>query len=542
MSTNDTPTPPSAQPHAVPEAIVVAEHRWMPSLVWLVPLVAALIGLSLVVHSLISKGPMITISFVSADGLEAGKTKVKFKDVDIGLIQHIHLSSDRRRVVAEVELSKSAEPFAVEDTRFWVVRPRATASGISGLSTLLAGAYIGVDVGRSSVTKSEFVGLETPPVVTTDVPGKYYTLQADDLGSLDVGSPIYYRRIQVGQVIGYNLDADGQSIVLRIFVKSPYDRYVRNDARFWHASGIDVKLDASGFKVNTQSLASVIAGGIGFQSPDDSEATMALANSVFTLAADQTTALKANDGAPEPVVVYFQQSLRGLAQGAPVDFRGVVLGEVKSVSIRYDEASKDFRMPVVLNIYPDRMRGSTGDAKRNAAFVLELIQRGMRAQLKTGSLLTGQLYVALDFFPKAAKVAINPNVRPLMMPSVPGSLDELESALGDILKKVQKIPFDSIGQNLNQSLITLNTTLKSTDQLMQKLDGQVAPEAQATLVEARKTMASAGQILSQDAPLQSDIREAMRELARSAQSVRVLTDYLERHPESLIRGKPGDDK
>lgn len=546
--------PPNAEPDEqmpassvkIADALIRPEKRWLPSLVWLVPLVAALIGLSLVINALLSQGPSITLSFSSAEGLEAGKTKVKFKDVDIGIIQSISLSSDRHRIIANVDLSKSASPFAVADSRFWVVRPRASASGISGLSTLLAGAYIGVEAGRSSVTEHNFVGLDVPPVVTADVPGKYFNLHADDLGSLDIGAPIYYRRIQVGQIVGYELDARGEGIVLRIFVKAPYDRYVTENARFWHASGVDIKFDAGGFKINTQSLATLIAGGIAFQSPEDTASgAIVPSNTVFALASDEATAMKAQDGEPETVVVYFKQSVRGLTQGAPVDFRGVVLGEVKSIAVDYDQAHKEFHMPVVLNLYPQRLQSSSdssGTHQNSHDFFIQLIEQGLRAQLKTGNLLTGQLYVALDFFPKSAKVVINRKQSPLLMPTVPGSLDQLESAVSEILKKVQKVPIDSIGQNLDASLISLNTTLKSTDQLMKKLDGQLAPEAQATLLEARKTMASAGQLLSQDAPLQSDLRDTLRELARSAQSLRVLTDYLERHPESLIQGKDRDDK
>lgn len=528
----------------VPEAVVVRERSWLPSLVWLIPIVAALVGISLVVKAVLSQGPTITISFVSAEGLEAGKTKVKFKDVDIGVIKAITLSPDRRRVITTVDLSKEAESFAVADSRFWVVKPRVAASGVTGLGTLLSGAYIGVDAGKSKETRKSFTGLDVPPVVTADVPGRMFTLLADDLGSLDVGSLIYYRRIQAGQVTGYNLDEEGRGVVLRIFVNAPYDKFVTTNTRFWHASGVDIQLDAGGFKVNTQSLATVIAGGIAFQEPPESErAGVAPANAVFPLVADQSQAMKQVDGQAQTLVVYFnQQSLRGLTPGAPVDFRGVILGEVKSIGVEYDRVRKDFRMPVIVQIYPERLRGKRFRVDSEPAFLEGLVRRGLRAQLRTGSFLTGQLYVALDFFPKAPAVTFDASKRPLELPTLPGSLDELQTAVAEIVNKVKKIPFDEIGNNANETLVTLDATLKRMDGLIKQVDGELAPEAKAALVEARKAMGSAADTLAVDNPLQQDLRNTLSELSKAAQSLRVLTEYLERHPESLLRGKKEDSE
>ena len=464
----------------VPEALVVRERSRLPSLVWLIPLLAALVGLSLVVKAVLDQGPTITISLASAEGLEEGKTKVKYKDVDIGVIQSITLSPDRSRVIATVDLSKEAEGFAVDDSRFWVVKPRIGTSGISGLNTLLSGAYIGVDAGKSQSVRKNFVGLDIPPVVTADVPGRKFTLLAHDLGSLDIGSLIYFRRIEVGQVTGYELDKEGRNVVLSIFVRAPYDRFVTGNTRFWQASGVDIQLDASGFKVNTQSLATVIAGGIAFQAPDaDEPAPAAMAGSVFHLADDEAGAMKQADGRVVTLVAYFQQSLRGLAVGAPVDFRGVVLGEVRSIGIEYDRARREFRMPVTLQIYPERLRSAR--KREDASFLESLVRRGLRAQLRTGSFLTGQLYVAMDFFPKAPPVDFDPHRHPLMLPTLPGSLDELQSAVEDIVNKVRKVPFDQIGNHADETLVTLNATLKNMDQLIQRVDGDLAPEAKAMI-------------------------------------------------------------
>ncbi|HTD02618.1 intermembrane transport protein PqiB [Undibacterium sp.] len=527
---------------SLPEPKLSRKHDWLPSLIWLIPIVAALVGLTLVVKTLAERGPSITISFRTADGLEAGKTKVKFKDVDIGLVQAITLSQDHSHVLVKVQLSKEAESFTAADTRFWVVRPRVAASGVSGLSTLLSGAYIGVDGGTAEERKSEFLGLEVQPIVRQNAAGKQYMLHATDIGSLDIGSPVYFRRIKVGQLAAFDLDEDGKGVTLRIFIDAPYDKLVGVNTRFWHASGFDIQVNASGFKLRTQALATVVLGGIAFQSPDDNLGMAAKANTTFDLATDEESALKTPDGRSEIVVMHFNQSLRGLAPGSTVDFRGVVLGEVKSIGIEYDAKRREFNMPVVMQIYPLRLGRKYAEEELHSTFTAKqqlqyMVNRGLRAQLRTGSLLTGQLYIALDFFPKATPVTIDTSTTPIEIPTIPNGMDEIQSQIAEIAKKLSKVPFDDIAGDLRKTINTLNRTLLSAEQLTKSLNNDVAPEITAALKDVRVTLGNANRTLSDNAPLQQDIRQTLQELTRTAVSMRVLTDYLERHPEAVIRGR-----
>lgn len=537
----DTDNLPPA-PSGLPQPERRRRARWLPSLVWLIPIVAAVVGISLLIHSLASRGPEITVTFRSAEGLTPGKTAVRYKDVDIGLVKSVRLAPDRSHVLAMIDLTKDAENFAVADTRFWVVRPRFAASGISGLETLLSGAYIGVDAGKSTATTREFKGLEAPPVVTSDSSGKQFVLRASDLGSLDIGSPVYYRRVQVGQVVAFQLDPNGRDITLRVFVNKPYDTLVNADTRFWHASGVDLKLDANGLKLSTQSLVTVLLGGVAFQTPEDTSAKDGAAeNTQFLLAADQAEAMKEPEElAPTLAVLNFDQSVRGLSPGAPVDFRGVIVGQVRSIGIEYQRDKKAFRMPVVVELYPSRMgfrERDVQDNTRRREIIAALLKRGMRAQLRTGNLLTGQLYVALDFFPKAPPAEMNLNAPIPEFATTPGTFDQLQAQVGDIVNRIDKVPFDQIGQDLRKSVAALNATLASADELVKQLNGDVAPQVLAALQDARKTLATANGTLSSDAPLQQDARRMVQELTRTATSLRMLTDYLERHPEALLRGK-----
>jgi paraquat-inducible protein B len=538
----DTPQLPD-----IPEAIAVGKSRWSLSLVWVIPLVAAIIGGWLAVKTVMERGPTITINFKTAEGLEAGTTKIKYKNVDIGEVKTITLSEDRSRVVVTAQFTKQAESVLVDDTRFWVVRPRVAGGSVSGLGTLLSGSYIGVDVGKSATAQRDFIGLEVPPVFTADAPGRQYVLKSDTLGSLDIGAPIYFRRLQVGRVTSYDLDKDGNGVTFKIFINSPYDQYVDPNTRFWHASGLDVTLDANGVKVNTEGLVAIVLGGIAFQSPDDGVVLPPAApNTTFNLFPNRAKAMKNPDTSVENYVMVFKGSVRGLTIGAPLDFRGVVIGEVTAINIDFDPVKKDILMAVSANLYPERLssryRKPTAKPASQKEMLDRFVERGFRAQLKTGSLLTGQLYVALDFFPKAAKAKIDWTKNPPELPTQPGSLEELQVTLSNLAQKLDKVDVDGIAAGVQQTLTGVQETLKHADSLIQRLDAEIAPEARATLEETRRTLTTVERALATDAPLQQNANDAMREVGRAAQAVRILVDYLERHPEALICGKKEDGK
>ncbi|UFS70803.1 MlaD family protein [Geomonas sp. RF6] len=533
---------------SIPEAVAEPHRRHSLQLVWIVPIVAALIGASLAVKSYLSRGPVITISFHSGEGIEAGKTKIKYKDVQIGEVKSVVLGKDRSHVVVSAEMTKEAKDLLVKDTLFWVERPRISGGNISGLSTLVGGSYIGMAAGTSKDRQHAFTGRETP-VVLVDGPGRQYLLHSRDLGSLDISSPIYYRRIKVGQVVGYDLDKDGKGVTVKAFVRSPYDSFVTANSVFWQESGIDLSLDVSGLKLNTQSVASMLLGGISFQSPEDAPAQPAPPNSTFTLAVNRAEALKRPERVVEKYLLVFGESVRGLALGAPVDLLGVTVGEVTKINLELDPQRKRFSMPVEVQFYPERLRAhyrhkAQGLPADHRVLLDELVAHGFRAQLRNANLLTGQMYVALSFFPDAPKAKIDWTESPPQFPTVPGSLERLQGKIMRIVDKIEKIPFEAVAGDARKTLKSLDATLKSADRLVKQIDSSVVPEARGvlsdarrTLGEARQTLAGASNVMSSDAPVQQDLRETLREVARAAQSLRALADYLERHPESLIRGK-----
>ena len=516
-------------PPAVPEARTVVKKKTRLSLVWIVPIAAALAGAWVAVVKIRSEGPTITIVFKSAEGLDAGKTKIHYNGVDVGTITKIRLSDDHQRVIATAEMAPKTEAFLVEDTNFWIETARISGATVSGLGTLLSGAYIGMEIGSSPKKKREFVALDTPPIVTSEVPGRFFMLKAPDLGSLDRGTPMFFRRLQVGEVVSYELDKDGQSFSVRVFVNAPYDQYVNPDTRFWQASGIDVSLTASGLNVQTQSVLSLLIGGIAFETPATGAVLRpADANTVFTLFRDRARAFEPPPRHPQTFVMVFKQSVRGLAPGAPVEFHGIQIGEVVEISAQVDEKTAEFTVPVTVRVDAQKLGVKLLDAPSSPeAFeaarrkmIDSFISRGFRAQLQTGNLLTGALFVAFDAFPGAPPATVDWSQTPPRLPTIPGELQAIEASIVNIVKKLEKVPVEAIGDEAKKALVDLRGTLASATRTLDSADKTVAPNS----------------------ALSNDLSETLGEVSRAARAIRVLADYLERHPESLLRGKSGEAK
>ena len=534
MST--APTPPSGEELPTP---ALQSRSWIPRLVWAVPIVAAVIGISLLIRNWENAGPRITISFLSGEGLQVGKTLVKYRDVAVGRVSAVVLSADHQTVVVSVDLSKDTSSLLRADTQFWIVRPRIGVGSVSGLDTLLSGEYIGMKTGSATLGERRFVGLENPPALSHGPGGRELQLHAARAGSLSVGAPVYFRQFQVGRVIDENLLPDGSTRVT-VFVEAPYDGFVKPVTRFWNASGIDVRVGADGLNVQTESLAAVLAGGLAFD--DGPIEALFVAGGVpgeFTLYKNETEAMAPPDGDPHYVRMRFSQALRGLDVGAPVEFVGVNIGSVVAVDLGYRHQDGSFPVIVTAKLYPRRMgqayealaaQGKTESVETLAAFVGTLVNRGLRAQPRSGSLLTGKLYIALDFLPASPRAAFDASIRPLELPTVNGTFQELEAGVGRIVKKLNDLP-------LGQIAADLHTDLKDLHETLSELHSQVLPSAVDTLSALRGTLDSADRTLDVESPLQHGLTDTLSETRGTLQAVHELADYLDRHPDALLRGR-----
>jgi len=534
----------------VPAAKTIPPKRTRLSLVWVIPIVAAAAGVWIAVTRILNQGPEITLVFSSADGLEAKKTKVNFNGMDVGLLTEIHFSEDHKTVIATAQMSPTAKTFLVKDTTFWVVKPRMNGLSISGLGTILSGNYIGMQLGQSHDSERHFVALDKPPFAS-DVPGHFFTLHTPQLGSLGEGTPIFFRKLQAGQVVSYELDKSGEFLNVNVFVKSPYDQFVTPDTRFWQASGVDVSLSANGLQVQTESVLSILAGGVAFETPlKDKPLPPAAEGAEFTLFDDRTAAFRPPPRDPQTYLLVFKQSVRGLTVGAPVEIGGISVGEVTKISPQLDVQNRDFSVPVTVTVDPLRygvqfVNTPTGESLSDIRQkVMDImVGRGLCAQLKTGSLVSGALYVSIDFVPGMSSPPLDWSHSPVQLPTVSGKLDAIEDQVDHLLKNLDQTVVVAKGTltNVNQVLVSANALIEPNSGLVKNVNDTMVT-ARGTLTNADTMINNAGTLLSPDSALMSQLDNLLQQGGGAAQALRVLADYLERHPEALIRGKTGEAK
>jgi paraquat-inducible protein B len=517
------------QPEEIAAAVV--EVRGRPSIVWLIPLVAAVVGAFVAWRAISERGPEITIEFKTAEGIEAGKTHIKYKDVEVGVVEEVALSPDLSGVVVHARMARGAEDYLREQTQFWVVKPRVAGGQVTGLGTLFSGAYIGMDPVREGRRTHRFTGLEAPPIVTLQEPGRYFVLRSSNAGAVEVGAPVYFQHIAVGQVVSSELDAVEDFVTTRIFVREPYDQRIHTDTRFWNASGIDASVGPDGVKIDTQSLVSILVGGIAFEEPPGSPQEVAPAETLFPLYANRADAEQRHFTRTVAWLLRFDQSVRGLKAGAPVEFRGIEVGKVTDIRLEFDRDNARFRIPVRIAIEPERfMELGAGEKLRNEV-VDRLVASGLRAQLRTGNLLTGQLIVSLDIFENAkpAQVAWNGPIPEL--PTIPTPIEEITGNLTRLVERLGQLPVEQIGRELRASLESLKVTLERSE--------DVAPALAATLAQAEKTLASANTLIGPESSVNSELRRALLELSDAARALGLAADQIQAEPSSVIFGRKG---
>lgn len=522
-----------------PEAAdaVINKKRELP-LIWLLPLCALLVTGWLIYKNLSEKGPEITIIFSTADGLEIDKTKIKYLDVEIGKITDISIK-DETSIEVTAQMDKDSGPYLTKNTQFWVVKPRIGLGGVSGLSTLLSGAYIAIKPVKGD-KEYHFTGLTIPPTLTMNEQGTKFTLETANIGSMSAGTPISFHGITVGQVLNYDLASDAEDIKLSIFIHAPYDKFIRKNTLFWSDSGIDLSAGADGFKVRTGPLVALLAGGIAFRNPDNNNSEIAPENTLFRLFDDYDDSAKVIYHKTVKVIMYFNGSVRGLAVDAPVLLRGIPLGKVVDINLEIDEKTAEILIPVTVEIEPDRVKKL--NPQENKTFkenVAHLVSQGLRAQLQTGSLLTGQLFVALDLFPKSKVVFHENKTGYPEFPTTSNTLDQITTSAQAIMDKVSKLPLDETVAEANKSLKSLQVTAKEADKALVAIKGTLSA-ADKAMKSADNTMNSAQQVLMTLEPgstTQYELNQLLQGLTQTASSVKQLTDYLEQHPDSLLRGK-----
>jgi paraquat-inducible protein B len=542
----------------------VRKRRRFP-VIWAIPVVAIAIGAWLAWDTLRKEGPRIVVTFDDAEGLTVGQSQLKFKDITLGTVKSLDFTQDRRHVLVAIATTAQAEPFLTSGTQFWVVKPRLFAGNISGFNTLLSGSYIGMLPGPATAkTERNYVGSEEPPVLNAEVPGRTFLLKSDQLGSVSLGSPVFYRGLSVGEVLGWDIGALAENVTIHVFIRAPFDEYVHDQTRFWNASGAAVKLSGGGVELQVESLRAILLGGVAFETPATAPPSeVSQADHQFPLFPSQDAARNASYSRKIPLLVYFSSSVRGLGSGSEVVMHGLRIGHVTDVRLNYDVAKGEIVAPVRLEIEPERIVGTGRQVFQDtAAMIKMLVAKGLRATLASGNLLTGEMLVSLDFVPDAPAATVTMQDGTYVFPtSSAGGLSGLQASAGDLLRNVNAIPFASIGQSLaamtkNMSALTdgpqlqqavtalagtmseAQTVLKNLNTALKQLP-EIAASLQATLKQSNQLMRSVDTGYGDNTQFHRDLDRLMAQLNDAVHSFQGLADLLTQHPEALVRGRTG---
>ena len=532
------------------------------SVFWLVPFFAALLGLFLAYNFYKEQGPLITIQFNTAEGLIAGKTPIRYRDVNIGVVEKIKLTDDLEKVTVEARMTVSSERYLNNHARFWVVRPRVGTSGVSGLGTLLSGSYIQVTSLVGTAFQTRFKGLEKPPLTEEGAPGLRLKLQAEQAGYVGIGSPVYYRQVKVGQIEAQRILPDYKMVEFTIFIESPHHKIIRNTTKFWNVSGFSLNLDANGLSVRSPSLEGLAQGGVAFDIIEEYEFPYKVEDGhVFTLhetrdIAEEDT-LDLSSTRKFEYVTYFEGSVRGLSVGAPVEYKGVQIGRVSDIKLLYDEATENVVVPVLIEFQPDRLLGIQVE---ETDFLNNTIVRKLQAKLQTGNLLTGQLFVSLVARDDGLISQLEKNADGVVvLPSIKSDLERVTEGVQDALVKINELPLEDLITSATVTISQAQQLLADVNQLgvASRLDStfgaaDVALSEYANLAavigkEMNSLTSQMGKFVSTadesiegiapDSPLYYNLLNTLKDLQQAARAVLAFSESVEKKPEEFLFGK-----
>lgn len=524
--------------------LIKAAQRW--NMIWVVPILALLIGGWLLIKNLGSGGPEIRIRFETADGIIAGNTELKCRSVSIGKVTKIELADDLQSVLVNCDLNAGSEHLLRKGTRFWVVKPRVTTADVSGLGTLLTGSYIELDPGNGEKGGNNWEGLETPPATSRTIPGRRLTLVSDEARSLIVGSPVYYRGFEVGRVESRYLDLEGRRIQYELFIEEKYQNLVTRNTRFWNTSGIDISAGVDGFKIRTPSFQAMVSGGVSFAVPEGLASGDLIADgATFELHRDADSAASSTFNPTLELLLLFDQSVRGLAKNAPVEYRGITIGRVRNISFDYVPELDNQMVPVLVEIDPNLLRASHQHTseEEDTTQLAEAVHIGLRATLKTGSLLTGAMFVDFDYYPDEITSELTYKGDFPVVPTMSSGFAQLEVKLSSILDKIDKLPLDKAVKQFTltaeESRSVLNELALVAKAARETIDNpefkQLPTDFKKTITELEKSIVSLGPAGS----LQGDLLRTLDEFRSAMRSMESLTDTIKEKPNSIFFGKEG---
>ena len=515
-------------------------------MIWIIPILALVVGLWMVIHTKLSEGPTITIRFENANGLVANKTKVEYLNVAVGQVQDVRLNKNKDGVVVTIQMNPEAKGLLKEDTQFWVVRARVGLGSVTGLGTLLGGAYIKLSPGIAATYRDAFVGLETPPLTPVGTPGVKLDLFSKKAGSVNSGNAVLYNGYKVGRIEGMRFDEEKKLVHYNVFVDAPFDKLVTSSVRFWNVSGINLKASADGIDIRTGSLDTVFLGGIAFQLPNGAPPGEPVENGTdFNLYDSYEQIQEKPYRHSMEYVVEFSQSLRGLLPGAPVEYRGIPVGHVEKIlfgemldraeRLGSDPEKLGAGLPIAVLIVIEPGRLGLPDTQDSVEFLKKSIEagvrKGLRANLATGNLLTGSLFISTDYYEDVETEAVGSFANYETIPTIHVGLGRIEEQVSHFLSKLNDLPLEQTIEDVDQMVATATGTLDSINMLLNDSNArQMTAELNATLESFRELLEG----LSPDSQAFQSFEDGLEKLNRTFYNLNELTNTLKERPNSLI--------
>lgn len=534
------------------------------SLAWLLPLVAIVCAVIMLWQSYMERGPLVRIQFDDAGGVVAGQTRIRRNDVDVGTVEAVRLADDLDSVIIEARLDPLVEPFIDADTRFWIVNARINTTEISGLSTLLSGSYIGIDWDEvEGDSRRDFVGLEEQPLTPRGTPGRRLTLTSEEAGYIYVGSPIFFRQIEVGRVERRRLSSDATQVLFDIFIEEPYHRHIYPESRFFGVSGLEGSLDAEGVSVRVESISAFFTGGVAFDNPllVDTLEPIERDGARFRMYSGRKAAEEAIDeGVPDErfrVQARFEHSVKGLRPDAPIEYNGIRIGRVAEVSINMrSETGVPPKAVATLQLQPRQLGFDTISREALLDGLDRLVAGGLRVQLATGNLLTGSQIVKFVNDGSAPTASLVRDTKPYPeIPTIPSNIAAVTRDVEQLVSQLANLPLDDLVLGATGLFTDLRGLISSPEvgglpaSLAQSLESlartaegvETAVNGLPALVEAL-TIASrnADDVLegiSPDSEIYIELSATARELRNAARSIADFAEVLEENPNALLTGR-----
>jgi len=516
------------------------------STIWFVPLIAVFIGCWMLYYQWSNEGTEISIHFSTAEGMEAGKTKIKSRNVDIGEISQIELNNKGDGVIVTAKIKKTAEHFLVSDSMFWVVSPQISHTGVSGLSTLISGVYIEISPGKNEAERYQFEALDAPPVTAVGTPGLHVTLNSNDQFAYSKGDPIIYKGLTVGQFEDIYFNFEERVVYYNAFIKAPYHQLITSNTKFWDVSGLQFDLNADGISIKTGNLETMLTNGVTFGIPEGMGVGDKIGErSYFDIYESYDAADDERYRHSIEFVVLVSDSIRGLSIGAPVEYRGVQIGKVKSTNMaltlsKNTLTKEDFKIPVLISLQPGRVglpdnsNGKDIMAKQNIYW----IKHGLKAVLRTGNILTGSLYVDLQHNQDQPISVIEQYDEFPIIPTSSDDFSQITAKAEQFMDKLNNIPLNNLSNNANQLMLEITQTAKELQGVSQNLEGLLSQvEQQHLSAELKKTLQginSLTQDLSSGSPGYEDLRTTLNTLTATMNELKPLLNQLKHKPNSLV--------